>query len=67
MDNQLTNPYQKKNVTFSSAFKLLRNANVTKKQKLLILKETNYGNKATLVDKAKKSLKKFIGACGHTV
>lgn len=55
MDNQTTNPYpEKKKVTFPSAFKLLRNSNVTKKQKLLVLKEMNYGNKATLFDKAKK-------------
>lgn len=47
-------------VTFPSAFKLLRNANVTKEQKLLVLKGRNYGNKATLYDKANKSLKTII-------
>lgn len=53
-------------VTFPSAFKVLRNANVTKEQKLLVLKGRNYGNKATLYDKANKSLKTIIYVDSHS-
>ena len=41
------------------AFKLLRKANITKKEKLLVLTGMNYDNKETLYEEAKKSLKKF--------
>jgi hypothetical protein len=38
------------------AFKLLRKANITKEQKMLVLTGMNYENKATLYEEAKKSL-----------
>ena len=43
------------------AFKLLRKANITKEEKMLVLTEMNYANKATLYEEAKKSLQKFKG------
>lgn len=43
------------------AFKLLRRANITKEEKLLVLTGMDYSMKATLYDQAKKSLKKFKG------
>lgn len=43
------------------AFKLLRKANITKEEKMLVLTGMNYENKDTLYDEAKKSLKKFKG------
>ena len=43
------------------AFKLLRNANITKEEKLLVLTGMNYDNKKTLYEEAKKSLKQFKG------
>ena len=41
------------------AFKLLRKANITKEEKLLVLTGMKYDNKDTLYEEAKKSLKKF--------
>ena len=43
------------------AFKLIRKANITKEEKLLVLTGMNYENKITLYEEAKKSLKKFKG------
>ena len=43
------------------AFKLLRKANITKDEKLLVLTGMNYENRKTLYDQAKKSLKKSKG------
>ena len=39
------------------AFKLLRKANITKEEKLLVLTGMNYDNKKTLYEEAKKSEK----------
>jgi len=59
---------EKKNMILPSeilAFKLLRKANITKEEKMLVLTGMNYENKATLYDEAKRSLKKFKGdVCG---
>ena len=41
------------------AFKLLRKANISKEEKLLVLTGMNFSNKKTLYEEAKKSLKKF--------
>lgn len=41
------------------AFKLLKKANISKEEKLLVLTGMNYGNRKTLYEEAKKSLKKF--------
>ncbi|KAL5015623.1 hypothetical protein ScPMuIL_007293, partial [Solemya velum] len=52
----------KKNMKLPSeilAFKLLRKANITKEEKMLVLTGMNYENKNTLYEEAKKSLKKF--------
>ena len=38
------------------AFKLLRKANITREEKLLVLTGMNYDNKSTLYEEAKKSL-----------
>ena len=46
------------------AFKLLRKANITKEEKLLVLIGMNYENKTTLYEEEKKSLKKFKGSDG---
>ena len=43
------------------AFKLIRKANISKEEKLLVLTVVNYRNKGTLYEEAKTSLKKFIG------
>ena len=43
------------------AFKLLKKANITKEQKLLVLTGMDYSSKSTLYEQAKKSLKKFLG------
>ena len=43
------------------AFKLLKRAQITKEEKLLVLTGMDYGNRATLYDQAKKSLTKFKG------
>ena len=55
---------EKKKMTLPSeilAFKLIRKANITKEEKLLLLTGMNYQNKGTLYEEAKKSLKKFKG------
>ena len=55
---------KKKKMTLPSeilAFKLIRKANITKEEKLLVLTGMNYDNKGTLYEEAKKSLKKFKG------
>lgn len=60
---------EKKKMTLPSeilAFKLLRKANITKEQKMLVLTGMNYENKATLYEEAKKPLKKFMGEGCHT-
>ena len=41
------------------AFKLLKKANITKEEKLLVLTGMNYEQKSTLYEEAKSSLKKF--------
>ena len=46
------------------AFKLLRKANITRKEKMLILTGMNYSHKDTLYEEAKQSLKKLKGRCG---
>lgn len=46
------------------AFKILRNANFTREQKMLVLTGMNYENKATLYEETMKSLK-FMGEGGH--
>ncbi len=43
------------------AFKLLKRANITKEEKLLVLTGMNYESKDTLYEEAIKSLKKFKG------
>lgn len=43
------------------AFKLLRKANISKEEKLLVLTGMNYDNRETLYEEAKMSLKKFKG------
>ena len=43
------------------AFKLLKKANITKEEKLLVLTGMNFDNKASLYEEAKASLKKFKG------
>lgn len=43
------------------AFKLLRKANITRAEKLLVLTGMDYSDKGTLYNQAKKSLKKFKG------
>ena len=55
---------EKKKMTLPSeilAFKLIRKANITKEEKLLVLTGMNYDNKGTLYEEAKQSLKKFKG------
>lgn len=47
------------------AFKLLRKANITKEEKVLVLTGMNYENKLTLYEEAKRSLKKFKGGGGQ--
>ena len=43
------------------AFRLLRKANITRKENMLILTGINFENKFTLYEEAKKALKKFKG------
>ena len=43
------------------AFKLIKKANITKEEKMLVLTGTNFENKLTLYEEAKASLKKFKG------
>ena len=55
---------EKKKMTLPSeilAFKLLKKANITKEERLLVLTGMNYENKSTLYEEAKASLKKFKG------
>lgn len=55
---------EKKNMKLPSeilAFKLIRKANITKEEKLLVLTGMNYENRDTLYEEAKTSLKKFKG------
>ena len=55
---------QKKGMTLPSeilAFKLLRRANISREEKLLVMTGMDYSAKSTLYDQAKKSLKKFKG------
>ena len=47
------------------AFKLIRNANISKEEKFLVLKGMHYLNKDTLYEEAKLSLKKFKGDMTH--
>lgn len=55
---------EKKDMSLPSeilAFKLLKKANITKEEKLLVLTGINFDNKASLYEGAKASLKKFKG------
>ena len=55
---------EKKKLTLPSkilAFKLLKKANITKEERLLVLTGMHYENKSTLYEEAKASLKKFKG------
>ena len=55
---------EKKSMTLPSeilAFKLLKRANITKEEKLLVLAGMNFENKTSLYEEAKASLKKFKG------
>ena len=55
---------EKKNMTLPSeilAFKLLKKANITKEERLLVSTGMNYEQKSTLYEEAKSSLKKFKG------
>lgn len=46
------------------AFKLLRRANITRQEKLLVMTGMNYDKKSTLYEQARKSLRKFKGDSG---
>ena len=46
------------------AFKLLKKANITKEERLLVFTGMNYEQKSTLYEEAKSSLKKFKGDDG---
>jgi hypothetical protein len=46
------------------AFKLLRRADITREEKMLVLTGMDFSQKATLYDQAKKSLRKFKGELG---
>lgn len=62
--DQKYNKILKKNMTLPPeilAFKLLRRANITREEKLLVMTGMDYTKKETLYDQAKKSLKKFKG------
>ena len=53
---------QKKHMTLSSeilAFRLIKRANITREEKLLVLTCINYENRTSLYEEAVKSLKKF--------
>ena len=59
---------EKKDMSLPSeilAFKLLKKANITKEEKLLVLTGMNFNNKAYLYEEAKSSLKKFKGDDVH--
>ena len=43
------------------AFKLLRGANFSEQQKMIVLTRVNYANRETLYEDTKQSLKKFMG------
>ena len=43
------------------AFKLLKKAKITKEERLLVLTGMNYGNKSTLYEDAKASLRNLKG------
>ena len=61
---------EKKKMTLPSeilAFKLLKKANITKEERLLILTGMNYEQKSTLYEEAKSSLKKFKGDDGGQI
>ena len=56
--------FKKKNMTLPSeilAFKLLKKAKITKEERLLVLTGMNYGNKSTLYEDAKASLRNLKG------
>ena len=56
---------QKKHMTLSSeilAFRLIKRANITREEKLLVLTGMNYENRTSLYEEAVKPLKKFKGA-----
>ena len=58
---------EKKSMSLPSeilAFKLLKKANITKEERLLVLTGMNYEQKFTLYEEAKSSLKKFKGDSG---
>ena len=55
---------EKKSMSLPSeilAFKLLKKANISKEERLLVLTGMNYEQKFTLYEEAKLSLKKFKG------
>ena len=59
---------EKKDMSLPSeilAFKLLKKANITKEEKLLVLTGMNFDNKAYLYEEAQSSLKKFEGDSIH--
>ena len=61
---------EKKKMTLPSeilAFKLIRKANITKEEKLLVLTGMNYDNKGTLYEEAKKSSKSLKGTTASAV
>ena len=63
---------QKKHMTLSSeilAFRLIKRANITREEKLLVLTGMNYENRTSLYEEAVKSLKKFKGdsSIGSTI
>ena len=43
------------------AYRLIKKANISREEKLLILSELNFENKSALYDDAKKALKKYVG------
>ena len=43
------------------AFKLIRRANISRVEKMLVLTGMNFNNKDSLYEEAKRSLKKFVG------
>ena len=59
---------EKKKMTLPSeilAFKLLKKANITKEERLLVLTGMNYEQNSTLYKEAKSSLKNFKGDDGR--
>ena len=60
-DAKYRNIEKKKKMTLPSeilAFRLLKKANITKEERLLVLTDMNYEQKSTLYEEAKSSLKK---------